>query len=495
MTECPIVSVQTFIEAVRDSGYKNTATAVAELVDNSIEAGATTVQVDLVQNETGEWILRVLDDGCGMLPSEMQVALQFGGSTRFNSRTGAGRYGMGLPCSSLSRGRRLDLFSWRNGNQLWWTYLDVDEIANGKTGFVPQPIRMHRKDHPELPPSESGTAVYVSRCDRLNYKKRSTISEKLSAGLSRIFRKPITSGKIIQVNGERLRPIDPLFLDPAAAMHGATPFGPPLEFPIRLPGQGRSSIIRVSFAELPVQRWHALPVEAKATSGILKGAGVSVLRSGREIDTGWFFMGDKRKENYDDWWRCQVEFEPVLDELFGVTHTKQKINPNDELNRILSPHVAPIARELNKRVRQEFLNIRAAEPAHSKAGTRAAASDVYLDPPPRQRTQIVTSIETKRRGLQYQINAREVDDDNFFIPDLCKHTLCLDVNALHKFYGKIYAPLTASKGELERKVLANFELVLLAFARAECGLRNTKEKEVVENLRCRWGQILNTFLD
>ena len=31
----------------------------------------------------------------------------------------------------------------------------------------------------------------------------------------------------------------------------------------------------------------------------------------REIDFGWFFMGNKRRENYDDWWRCEVKFEPV----------------------------------------------------------------------------------------------------------------------------------------------------------------------------------------
>ncbi|MGI8447952.1 MAG: hypothetical protein ACR2MP_12395 [Streptosporangiaceae bacterium] len=40
---------------------------------------------------------------------------------------------------------------------------------------------------------------------------------------------------------------------------------------------------------------------------------VSVVRSGREIDQGWFFMGTKRRENHDDWWRCEVRFDPVLD--------------------------------------------------------------------------------------------------------------------------------------------------------------------------------------
>ena len=81
--------------------------------------------------------------------------------------------------------------------------------------------------------------------------------------------------------------------------------------------------------------------------GVSKGAGVSIVRAGREIDHGWFFMGDKRKENYDDWWRCEVRFEPSLDELFGVTHTKQQVYPCAALLEILTPDLEQAARALN----------------------------------------------------------------------------------------------------------------------------------------------------
>ena len=46
---------------------------------------------------------------------------------------------------------------------------------------------------------------------------------------------------------------------------------------------------------------------------------------------GGVFMGGKRKENYDDWWRWEIRFEPELDEEFGVTHTKQGIRPSEKL--------------------------------------------------------------------------------------------------------------------------------------------------------------------
>ena len=86
-----------------------------------------------------------------------------------------------------------------------------------------------------------------------------------------------------------------------------------------------------------VSEWVSLSNAEKQGRGISKGAGVSVLRAGREIDFGWFFMGGKRKENYDDWWRCEIEFPSELDELFGVTHTKQGITPSEYISELLTP--------------------------------------------------------------------------------------------------------------------------------------------------------------
>ena len=63
-----------------------------------------------------------------MSPKEMRAALQFGGSSRYNSRSGTGRFGMGLPNSSVSQAQCVEVFSWRKPNEVWWTYLDVEEV-------------------------------------------------------------------------------------------------------------------------------------------------------------------------------------------------------------------------------------------------------------------------------------------------------------------------------------------------------------------------------
>ncbi len=128
-----IIQVQNFIMATRDSGYKSTASALAEIVDNSIEAGATLVHIQIQRNVRGtedDYELRITDNGAGMKSEELGLALQFGGSTRFNSRSQLGRYGMGLPNSSLSQCKRVEVITWKDKHQVYSNYLDVEEIVD-----------------------------------------------------------------------------------------------------------------------------------------------------------------------------------------------------------------------------------------------------------------------------------------------------------------------------------------------------------------------------
>ena len=81
-----IVAVDRFILATRDSGYRGTASAVAELVDNAIQARAGSIWVTVDRDVgRGEWPVEVSvqDDGVGMGSAILRQALRFGGSSRF----------------------------------------------------------------------------------------------------------------------------------------------------------------------------------------------------------------------------------------------------------------------------------------------------------------------------------------------------------------------------------------------------------------------------
>ena len=96
-----VVALDKFIQATRDSGYRGTPSALAELVDNSIQSGATDIAVSVDMEGKfelgGGMDISVCDNGCGMDPFTLRQALRFGGSTRFSDRKGLGRFGVGCP--------------------------------------------------------------------------------------------------------------------------------------------------------------------------------------------------------------------------------------------------------------------------------------------------------------------------------------------------------------------------------------------------------------
>ena len=227
-----IVAETNFIVATRDTGYRSPAAALSELIDNSLQAAAKKVSVRVRGNGLGEALsIAVLDDGRGMDSSTLRMALQFGGTQRFNDRTGPGRFGMGLPNSSVSHARRVDVYSWQQRGEVRHCYLDVDEIVGGQLHEVPVPA--HRKLPPWAAPvgADTGTLVIWSKCDRLQDRTPASLVKELHPPLGRMFRYFLWGGASITLNDEPVKAIDPLFL--AGAVTGAAEFGRPWHSPDR----------------------------------------------------------------------------------------------------------------------------------------------------------------------------------------------------------------------------------------------------------------------
>src|SRR5687767_3968012 len=102
-----VVFADAFLRGMRDIGYKNPAWAFCEMIDNSVQAGATHVLVRFGfdqgnTNEAKPDMLAVVDNGVGMIPKMISYAVRWGGTDREDDRTGFGRYGYGLPSSAVS---------------------------------------------------------------------------------------------------------------------------------------------------------------------------------------------------------------------------------------------------------------------------------------------------------------------------------------------------------------------------------------------------------
>ena len=507
-----IVALDKFIQATRDSGYKGTSSAVAELIDNSIQAGATEIAVSITVKETGDehpLVLSVVDNGSGMDARTLRTALRFGGSSRFNDRNGLGRYGMGLPNSSLSQAKRVTVHTWRSRKgQVLSSYLDIDEIASGALTAVPEPAVVPRP--PFVFCHASGTAVTWSRCDRLDNRRISTLTKRLLVSLGRRFRYFLWGGVSLTINGDAVEPIDPLYLHPSSRFSGATQFGDELviEVTARPDDRAATGIVRIRFSELPVETWSRLGNDEKRLRGIAKGAGVSVVRAGREVDYGWLFLNGKRRENYDDWWRCEVTFDPVLDEAFGITHSKQQIRPMPHLVEAIAPDIEAIARALNARARKAHLIAKTAERFSASEG-RASEKDGMLPPLPQRRrprdeTVLIglgkslppgTGPGDPHRNTEYRILAKSLSETMFFNYARDDARFVLVINPEHPFYKTIYKPLLDADTPTEATLRGHLDLLLLAMARTEALFEKETDIKTAEAIRKGWSDTLATLLD
>jgi hypothetical protein len=127
---------EAFVRGIRHIGYRSSVDAIAELIDNSIQAYS--LRVDLVFGYDESVSLKkasrlaIVDDGHGMAPEMLRVAMMWGGTHRENDRTGLGRYGYGLPCSAVSIGRRFTIISKVFDGEIFAVTLDLDALDAGK---------------------------------------------------------------------------------------------------------------------------------------------------------------------------------------------------------------------------------------------------------------------------------------------------------------------------------------------------------------------------
>jgi hypothetical protein len=117
------------MEALRGLGY-STAAALADIVDNSVSAGASEVRIDFAWAH-GASRISILDDGRGMDDGELEKAMRLGDKSPLDERApeDLGRFGMGLKTASFSQCRRLTVASIKEGDAPCCLRWDLDALA------------------------------------------------------------------------------------------------------------------------------------------------------------------------------------------------------------------------------------------------------------------------------------------------------------------------------------------------------------------------------
>lgn len=348
-----VISPALAIDSMRKNGYLTTDNAIAEIIDNSIEANASKVEVLLFEHEVQARIntvqrinrIGVLDNGHGMDMTILRRSLMFGGGNRME-RAGMGRFGFGLPNSSISQARRVEVWSWQRGpDNSMWTYLDVDEVRAGDYKDVPEPIHRPLPEDVQRLVGEFGlTGTYV-QWDELDpditWKRGKTVIKHTEFLVGRIYRYFLTRTKrrvqirmlVIDDDGtieasRTMVPNDPLYLmtgtsSPWSDQPMFQEYGRPQEFTfVDKEGRERLVTVTISYAKPACRRAQAGVVAGNLAHGkhALSNQGVSIVRAGRELQLEDCINVDRYR---DRWWGVEISFSPHLDELFGVSNNKQ----------------------------------------------------------------------------------------------------------------------------------------------------------------------------
>lgn len=182
-----IPEAASMIETFRAIGY-SLETAIADIVDNSIAAGASYVQIERKWDGASSQII-IRDNGCGMSNKELINAMRPGARNPLQEREekDLGRFGLGLKTASFSQCRKLTVISKKDGEVSYWTW-DLDYIAecNNWNLIHWKPIGFEG-DFDEL---ESGTIVIWSNMDRVIQshisKDDALAKEKFSFALQKV---------------------------------------------------------------------------------------------------------------------------------------------------------------------------------------------------------------------------------------------------------------------------------------------------------------------
>ncbi len=500
---------EAFVRGIRDLGYRSNADAFAELIDNALQAHASRIDVvfgyDGTTSNKKPVQLAVVDNGHGMEPDMIRMAVMWGGTHRENDRSGFGRYGYGLPCSSLSLGRRFTVISKVGGGALHAVCLDLDEIAAGdytdaqgnivvpgaSTATLPSFVSDYiAENHPEG--WESGTVIYIENLDRLEWLTSRGLRQNVRRQFGVTYHKILGEAEIF-VDGEYVDPIDPLFLTPKFHLHdldeeraqGLTP----VKVEVRDPASGgylgtitlRYVWLPPSFGSVDKSR-DAVGINANARFSILKEYhGLIFSRNGRLIDvqtrTPWTTF-----INNDRYIKVEIEFSATLDEAFGVTTAKQQVTVSPVIWDILQQAGLPKAIEqLRKKVKEAKASPPCGDEPRVLKHKFSAASAIGDGKLNRQTAPI-------RRGFPYLVVVEKAPRQPFFRVEGHEGAWTLYLNTMHRFYREVYDG-PASTPELKTSLE-----VLLFSSESQISLINQEDKENQNMKLSLWSDRLDAVL-
>ena len=354
-----IPSAARLLVSLRDLGY-DFVNAVGDLIDNSLSAGATRVDVTIASEGPDSWV-RIADDGEGMSATAISEAMRLGSAGREYTGDDLGKFGLGLKTASLSQARAITVASRSHPTrrQVDCRRLDLDEVTATDRWEIVHPAAADRPPQAVEPLQDgTGTVVLWTKLDRVlslndpfggwSDRLLSRLAERLDLHLGMVFGRFLTGqarrpGTLtITINGSRVEAWDPFCLDQSVE---------------HLPEkrlQVGNSLVRYRPYVLPPQRdftdddaWR----QASGPNQWNRQQGLYIYRADRMIQSGgWSRL--RAADEHVKLARAALEFWPPLDEAFEINISKMRVRLPEELRDQLKPLVSFLSRCADDRYRK-----------------------------------------------------------------------------------------------------------------------------------------------
>ena len=346
--------------------------AVADLIDNSIEAGATAIDVQVFLAADGKPGVSIADDGCGMDREGLLNAMRYGAAD-VDDPSRLGRFGLGLKTASTGFCRSLTLVSTPGGGvpEMFATW-DLDVVAEKNSWLY---------EIGEMTPSQAdafdeardvlaelsgdrpdkGTLVIWDKVDRLLVKKQGgvfrdpaaalkTKTWRLSEDLAMVFQRYLDPDDdrartvVIAVNGERVGPWDPFcerWAEVQPVLHNVLQLG-------HADGEDLGEVLVRGFI-LPKKNEIDDPAYGEEADISLRNQGVYVYRENRMIE-GPIWLGLIRDTHLNQL-RIDISYQAIHDEFFIVDVKKKHLKLEPDLKEAITYILIRLRTEADNRSR------------------------------------------------------------------------------------------------------------------------------------------------
>jgi hypothetical protein len=509
------------IEGLRDTGYEFN-TALADIIDNSVDAKATKVHVRIRMDIDGDVTISVADNGTGMDRDALFNAMTYGAKSE-KDKSCLGKFGLGLKTASTAFCRKLSVITRpsKKAEAMKATW-DLDHVESRRAWeiLIDTPTTEEIDLLDEAAAGGAGTLVVWEKVDRLlkDYENPGgaparnalrKIVDGFSAHAAMVYQRFLDPedkrARTMEmfVNDEPIQPFDPFCLKIKGAemvaekkVEAELPDGNKAEFVIRA-------------HVLPRREEFPTPADAKAARLENQTQGIYVYRENRLIHAhDW--LGMFSKEPHFSLLRVEFSFDHRLDDAFHVDIKKSRILLKDELyNWVLNKFLPAPRRAAEDRYRkgQKKKAQEKAQSAHASSNASISAKEgdltlanVTVTNPKTGEVEITNKQGTVRIkmpvGTAHQAGevhvqpVDSIDDGLMWQPALIDGHHAVQINTGHPYYHKVYVPNLASGVTIQ-----GMDSLMWALAEAELGATTENTKKHFRELRFEISRLLRELVE